>query len=74
MWGREMVGERGRVMEGRKRGKKEKGRGKGKGKGRKGRKARQGKWREEFALARSIVVAADAAWSRFVGSVRFGNG
>jgi hypothetical protein len=64
-------GKRKRVMEGRKRGEKEKGRGRERGRGR---KARQGKWREEFALARSIVVAADAAWSRFVGSVRFGNG
>ncbi len=31
-------------------------------------KARQGKCREEFALARSIVVAADGASSRFVMS------
>jgi hypothetical protein len=39
----------------------EKGKGKRerKGNGKEG-KARQGKWREEFALARSIVVAADA--------------
>jgi hypothetical protein len=55
---------------------KEKGKGKGRGKGRKeeGRQARQGKWREEFALARSIVVAADAGWSRFVRTFKFGNG
>lgn len=51
-----------------------KGEGKGRGKEGKGRKARQGKRREEFALARSIVVAADAAWSRFVSLVKFGNG
>lgn len=63
-WGKEEESD-GREKEG------EEGKGKGKGKAR---KARQGKWREEFALARSIVVAADAAWSRFVGSVRFGNG
>ncbi len=59
-------------MEGRKRGRKEKEKEKEKGKGKE--EEEQGKWREEFALARSIVVAADAVSSRFVRLVRFGNG
>lgn len=60
------MGERKRVMEGEEEG--EEGKGKGEGEGEKeGREARQGKWREEFALARSIVVAAAAPLARFVG-------
>lgn len=69
---RKRMMEKGEEGEGRKR---ERGRGKGSGKGRqrKGR-GKASKWREEFVLARSIVVAADAVSSRFVGPDRFGNG
>lgn len=80
--GRDGGGKRKRVMEGEeegeegkgKRERRERGRGEGEMEGRERKGRRQGKWREEFALVRSIVVAADADWSRIVGPVRFGNG
>jgi hypothetical protein len=76
-WWRKEEKNDGREEEGEDEGKRERGRGRGKGSGkgrqRKGR-GKASKWREEFALARSIVVAADAVSSRFVGPDRFGNG